>query len=46
MNDYLRKNGWAFYLGISLTAIGGLSITEWRLWAIAVPTILLVVIKD
>ena len=38
---FAPERWWAFYLGASLTAFGGVSVTQWQWWAIIVPTIVL-----
>lgn len=38
---FAPERWWAFYLGASLTAFGGVSIIQWQWWVIIVPTIVL-----
>ena len=38
---FAPERWWAFYLGASLTAFGGVSVIQWQWWVIIVPTIVL-----
>jgi hypothetical protein len=45
MLKFMREHGYAFYLGASLGWFGHLTLTDSGWWAIAIPTIILVVIS-
>ena len=42
MMKFLRKYGWALYLGPSLTAFANIHFYQWEWWAIVAPVCVLV----
>ena len=46
MLKIIKKYGYSFYLGASITAFCGVGLNDYQWWAIAVPTIVLVVISQ
>ena len=45
MKDFKIRNLYAVYLGGALGALG-VSLTSWKFWAVTVPIILLVTLRD
>lgn len=43
MWKFFKESAYAMYLGAAVTAFTGLTISDWKWWAITVPTIILVV---
>ena len=42
MKFWLKKDGWLYWLGLSLTIFSTMNIFCWEFWAIAIPLIILV----
>lgn len=45
MKKFLRANGYAIYLGAATNIFAGLDCTDWRAYAIIIPTIVLISLR-
>jgi len=43
---FVRKYAWSLYLGYALAEFANLGILQWEFWAIGLPTIVLVALKE